>query len=79
MPTKKLISRSTRILKKLLIEMFAGDMLSILVEDDDFVIILKQLLASKIPNRHYIHTSGFIDKPYVSKSWCRSDLSNKPF
>jgi hypothetical protein len=48
MPTKKLINRSTWILKKLLIEMFAGNVLSVLVEDNDFVIILKQLLAAEI-------------------------------
>jgi hypothetical protein len=51
MPTKKLINRSTRILEKLLIEMFAGDGLSVLVEDNDFVIILKQLLAAEVSNQ----------------------------
>ena len=46
MPTQKLINRSKRIFTKLLIEMFTGDVLSILVKDNDFIIVLKQLLAA---------------------------------
>ena len=61
MPMQKLIDWSMRILKELLIEMFAGDALAIRSETHDLVIILNNYYLLKPHYNLVIRTSGLID------------------
>ena len=62
MPTKKLINRATWILQKSLIEMLAGNALSITFKSNDLVVILISLLSKEAQKKRMVHTSGLIEK-----------------